>query len=1139
MKFSVFICILLTCRIGVSQSLNCEKFRAESIIELDSFPVEPSSISISPKLAYELDEKGTNIRFREKDLPDSIEICFRPISPVAKTPIFYRDISRYEAGQLANLSKSNQLKSIAKDDVFSFGSLNSYGAITRGVSFGNRQNVFVNSTLNLQMDGELGDNLKVAAMITDQNIPYQPEGNTQQIRDFDNVFIRLYNQNHSLTAGDIVLTNPVDDGYFLQYYKNAQGLQLSNKWKSGKWQNTSNISASLSKGQFTSAVITPIEGVQGPYKLRGAKGERFIIVLANSEKVFLDGKELTRGFDRDYVIDYNLAEITFSNTTVVTRFSRIRIDYEYANQYYNRTNLATSQEFKRENFHAYLNYYQEKDNPGNSLAFELSENDLMEVRNVGDGENGTATISGAEQIPFNETAILYEKIDTIDSQGNTLSVFGLSVNPNAIAYQVSFTQVAVGSYALLKTTSNGRIYEWVGEGNGSYEAIQVIPLPNRKSMLVAGAGLKVNAFETVHQEVAFSNQDQNLYSKLSDDNNRGLAWNGGISSNGRSWNFAPDYLISAESNFEYNHQNFAFIDRFRSFDFDRDWGYDVFADTARSRQDMIASTQLKMRKDAENGWDYTFKWRNRTGVIAGTQHELIIDKEVSGFSFSTENFLLENTNYANSTSWLRSRNSVQWTRGEIRPGYEYAVDQNLIRSISSDSVLSTLMNFQQHNVFVKSGDSSKVSYRFDFITRQDHLPVAGELMPYTQAEEYRFSFNTSKFENHRLSGQINFRQVDELINVEPMDRNVIGKVAYQSRFLDGHITNNLSITTANSRELRRDFVFVAVPTGEGTHTWRDENEDGIQDINEFYESINQDEKNYIKIFTPTDDYLESFQTAYIHFLEIKAPRKWRKSENALNRGCSKLSLVSNLRSNYKTTSDQFLDRLTPYPLKLNSEEIISARNLYRSSIFYNRNAPGFGIDLTRSLKGSKSLLTSGFQIKNTSDWQASYRTPLNPQLTFRGKLGSSNVVFDSDFLESRNFEIHQSLIENELVFQPSNHFRVISSYSNKIKKVLHTETAAPEASVNEFKLESTWTRASKGNLNATLSWVDINYDGATNTFLAYELLEALQPGSNQRWNVNWQQTLGRGMQLTLQYFGRKSRDQDPIHTGTVQVTAFF
>ena len=61
-----------------------------------------------------------------------------------------------------------------------------------------------------------------------------------------------------------------------------------------------------------------------------------MIILAGSEKVFIDGEQMVRGYDNDYIIDYNLAEITFNNKVVITQFTRIRVDYEFFDQNYSR-----------------------------------------------------------------------------------------------------------------------------------------------------------------------------------------------------------------------------------------------------------------------------------------------------------------------------------------------------------------------------------------------------------------------------------------------------------------------------------------------------------------------------------------------------------------------------------------------------------------------------------------------------------------------------------------------------------------------------------------------------------------------------------------------------------------------------------
>ncbi|MFM8486122.1 MAG: hypothetical protein ACKOCH_07290, partial [Bacteroidota bacterium] len=105
----------------------------------------------------------------------------------------------------------------------------------------------------------------------------------------------------SLTAGDYDLTRP--SGYFSNYFKRLQGIMAESYTFHGNDTARVRAAAAVSRGKFARQIIQGVEGNQGPYRLQGGEGEKFIIVLAGTEKVYIDGQPMRRGLEDDYVID--------------------------------------------------------------------------------------------------------------------------------------------------------------------------------------------------------------------------------------------------------------------------------------------------------------------------------------------------------------------------------------------------------------------------------------------------------------------------------------------------------------------------------------------------------------------------------------------------------------------------------------------------------------------------------------------------------------------------------------------------------------------------------------------------------------------------------------------------------------------
>ncbi|UII24157.1 hypothetical protein [Fulvivirga ligni] len=1107
---------------------------------LDTLSITPNSIELSVDTA--LVKPVYNFSTGELELQtteniDSVQVCYSVLPFNLAQKYYHRSLDVYDSNAVfKDPVKEESL--LQRDQLFATEGINKSGSISRGISFGNNQNVFVNSTLNLNLDGKLTDDLNIRAAITDQNVPFQPEGNTQQLQDFDNVFIQVYNDKFSLTGGDVVLKSR--PSYFLKYYKNVQGGLAELNYNVGNSEISNTLGISVAKGKFASVQITPKEGIQGPYRVPGVSGQGFIIILANSEKVFLDGKQLVRGYNNDYTIDYNSAEITFTNNILITQFSRIRVDYEYSDQNYSRTITTASHYQKSGKLSLFANVYSEKDNRDRPLLVDLSNEDKLLLSEVGDDVNA-AVISGVDSVGYNADQVLYAQKDTVDNDGLTQQIYLYSNSAQNAFYQVTFSDVGLGNgnYVLETTTANGRVYAWVspenGQPQGQYEPVQQIPTPTKKQMANVGAEYAVSKHETVYVETAFSDQDLNLYSDVDNEDNTGFAIKTGLHSEKRKISFMKDYLFESHLSFEYDDQNFAPIDRFRYIEYDRDWGYNPNIQTD-TYSDYISTISLGVRKNADNGLNYEAVHRKRGLQVDGFQQTARLDKQIGNFQLRSDLFLMDSDQDSLDITWQRFNGDLSYKTKWLIPGYQYSIDHNLVNYSAADSLVSTAMYYDAHTFYVRSVADKKLQFLAQHSYRTDKNVLTGKLEDFTTSNTSRFTVSRD-FENHHLSVLFTYREL-EYAETDQLEETVSGRLDLQNNLFKRHVVSNLTYTIANSQEPRKEFVYIKVPTGEGIYTWRDLNNDGIKDLDEFFEAINQDEKNYVRIFTPTNEFITAFQNTLTYRINLQMPRTWKK-EGGIKELLSRFSNNTSWVADVKTTDESLDSRLLGFVKEVPENDVIAEKNVLRSTVFYNRASVKYGADFSYFSADQKQLLTGGFQGRNIDEYTLNGRVNFSRQYNLRVQVIKGDKLITSDFLDGRNYNIASRGINPELAWQPRGNFRFSVQYNYQEKRNTFSAESSESAFIKEGGMDFKFNKATNRTFSAQFRWVQIDFTGEENSPIGYDMLNALKPGRNLTWNINWQQKIASGLQLNISYNGRKSEDTDIVHVGRVQISALF
>ena len=1098
-------------------------FIVEGSIWAPTLGVEDWSIIQQPNNQYQI------IFSKKRSQP--VEICYRVLPAMISTVQRIYAVERNDSASITTQVVSPKKGIVSRrEELFSMGEINKGGRISRGISVGNTHDLIVNSALNLNLEGKLSDDLNIRANITDQNIPYQPEGNTQQLQDFDNVYVEIFNDKFSVAGGDIVLQDR--STHFLRYLKNVQGGMVTTNLK----QSQSFAGLSAAKGRFGSVMLNVEEGISGPYQIPPPDGNGFVIVIANSEKVYMDGILLTRGFNYDYVIDYNQAEISFTSNLMITKYSRVRVDFEYAVQDYARSiaSFGHTQEMGKLTLSA--NYYKEEDNRNKSLYRELSDSQKILLSEVGDSVS-LAISPGEKLVEYSSDRILYYKEDTLDAQGITISIFRVALEPMSEVYAVQFSDLGTGrgSYIIGEHAAQGRIYRWVGKQLGRYEPYVQLAAPDKKKIFSVGGSYRVNEYLEIYVESAFSEHDKNLFSDKDKDNDKGYALKSGMRLTEKPVGASGIYKLNLSFDTEYLSENFTAIDRFRRVEFERDWNAGVNIYT--SSRDILATAKVGLSKDALNQIDYEIQFRDKKNAVNGFQQRVNLNKSIGKFQVNASGFFMNSKAMGNISDWQRISLETFY-RGKIQPGYRFLTDHNLIRNVVTDSIVFSANYFTSNEFFLRNDPTNKAKFELAYVIRDDKSPYQGELNEAGKSHFVSGRFSNLFKDNYLVNVRINYRVYDDLISPQAPINSVSGRIDWTGDLIKSVFRSELNYSVSNARVVRREYVFIEVPTGEGTHTWRDENMDGIKDLDEFYEAINFDEKNYIKLYVPSSDFVDAFENLFIYRAKLNFPRHWQNS-GGIKAILAKISNTTAWTSNYRTTGQSIASRLVPFLVDMDPAQVLSMKESVRSTFFLNRSNPKFGATGGLLFTQRKFLYTNGFEARRDHEYNLTLRWNITRTHNFKIRSLSGRHSSASDYLAGRNFVIHDMKIGPTFAWQPKPTFRITGTYNIGFKTGYASEQPDSQSTISDIIGEVKIGSASRYMINATLKYSIVDFLGNEFTPLGYEMLMGMQPGNNINLNIGWQQQLINGLQIGVFYEARKPEGIPIIHNARASVSALF
>jgi hypothetical protein len=1102
-------------------------------IRIDSISLNPAYFKVQDLAGKEVDTTNYNVNFKTGTLvfkngfttADSLTVSYLPYPDYLTKKYSIYDTNRVVSNDATGGENRYTVTRDNLNNYKPFDGLTTSGSITRGITVGNNQNAVVNSNLDLQITGKLSDKVSLRASIQDSNIPLQEGGYSQKLDEFDQIFIEMYSDKWNIRAGDLFLENR--QSRFLNFNKKVQGL--STVFNFGKEGNKTSVfaAAALVRGQYARSTFTGSEGNQGPYKLTGNSGELYVLVISGSERVYVNGILLERGESNDYIIDYNAGEIIFTSLFPITSEMRINVEYQYTQQNFTRFVTYGGVTHQSEDWSIGGYVYSESDMKNQPLQQNLSEEQVATLQQAGDNTT-LMTAPSAYVDTYTENKVLYRKTTV-----GGIEVFEYSTDATEVLYNVRFTLVGnnQGNYILANAAAIGKIYEYAapidGIPQGNYEPVINLTAPAKIQIATLLGKYNPSEKTLIDFEAGISNNDLNLFSPIDDGNNSGLA--GKLNAKQRLYTGA--WELDAFANYQFVQKDFRTIERLFNIEFNRDWNLTNIVTTDANQSYLVAGTTFRVPKKGQ--LSYQVEKLDFSSAFNGMRH--VVDGQFKLNNLVVQNqgsWLESDGNYSKST-FIRNQALAKYHFKKNWVGGSLRLEDNRERIKSTGQFSALSQRYTEYGAFVGRGDSTKVYVELGYLQRANDSLVGGLLKKVNTSRSYYLKSRLLKTDKSDLTLFVNYRKLkftDPTIQDEP---SLNSRLLYNDRYWDQLVQVTTAYETASGTIAQQEFTYLQVDPGQGVYLWNDYNGNGVQELQEFEVAPFPDQAIYVRVYLPNQVYLRTHQNKFSQSV-ILNPIQWQ-NEGGFKKFLSYFYNQSSYLIDRKIRRDAGNFDLNPF--STSESELLGLNSSFRNSLFYNRGKQRHSVTYTYLTNRVRSLLSVGSQDTKTLSHQVQYAHLIKKTwlMSFSGQSTEASTVADT--YGSKNYTINSYLLGPKVsyIFSRNASWDVFFEYQDKKNRIGDLET------LYQQRLGTSFTYASEKKFTASgeFSLYKNDFNGTETTAAAYQMLQGLQPGQNTTWRLLLQKNLTQFLDVNISYQGRKSETSQAIHTGSVQLRAYF
>ena len=467
-------------------------------------------------------------------------------------------------------------------------------------------------------------------------------------------------------------------------------------------------------------------------------------------------------------------------------------------------------------------------------------------------------------------------------------------------------------------------------------------------------------------------------------------------------------------------------------------------------------------------------------------------------------------------------------------GVKFSTEHNEKTQIELNVLDPISQKFQSYEAFTGIGDSTTVFVKLGYIHRVNDSLQNNRLAKVNQSDTYYLDSKWIQTQNTDLSLYANYRLFKSENQTIPIQKSINSRLQYSQKLTNNSIHWNTLFETNAGRLPQQDFTYIEVEPGQGTYVWFDYNENGVQELEEFEVAQFQDQATYVRILLPNQVYIRTHQNKLSQSLTLN-PSHWANSLQAAKKFWSHFYNQTSFLIDRKDKNNSASIRLNPF--HTTEEDQLALQSNFRNQLFYNRGKQHYTMSYSYSESKARNVLSFGYVEQQTVSHQVNFQHKIQEQWLISLQTNLDDNRSESENFVSKNYQLNETLLNPKLSYllDDNKRFDVYYQYQKKANVIGDLEQLTQE----KYGMSFTLTQNQKAAITGEFNYFSNEFSGSSNTPVAYQMLEGLQPGTNFTWSLIAQKKLTKFLDLNLNYFGRKSETSRTIHTGTVQLKAYF